>query len=274
MWVYSDVTVRTVESVTLDRNIIPINGGTNGQVTIQVPAGTGGTTVTLSATPPGLIQVPATVAIGAGELSAVFAVTTATATGNGTLEARIGTSVQTVAFQVTNSVRRAPLPGELIITEIHRNPSASSEKFYEWFEVYNPTGDELEVNGMEIVDNVGSAVLTAPNAFVPAGGYAVIAYTTDLASNGGVTAIAEYAASDLQLANADDIITLRAGGMVIDTVDWAMGWPGANGVAICLRAPYPSDNNVSAAWGTSVGTFGTTSDQGSPGVGSNATNCP
>jgi hypothetical protein len=272
--VYSDATVRTVESVTLDRNIIPINGGTNGRVTIQVPAGTNGSTVSLSATPPGLLQFPATVTIAAGELSAVFAVTTATATGNGTLEARIGASAQTVAFQVTNSVRRAPLAGELIITEIHRNPSASSEKFFEWFELYNPTGDELEVNGMEVVDNVGNAILNAPNAFVPAGGYAVIAYTSDLASNGGVTAIAEYGATDMQLANADDIITLRVGGMVIDTVDWGMGWPGANGVAMCLRAPYPADNNVVGAWGTSVGTFGTTNDQGSPGVGSNATNCP
>lgn len=271
--VYSDATVRTVQSLTLDRTIIPTNGATNGHVALQVPASAGGTLVTLTATPPGLVQVPATVTVPAGQLSAVFAVTTASTAGNGNLEARIGGSAQTVAFQVTNSVRRPPMPGDLVITEVHRNPSASSEKFAEWFEVYNPTGDEIEVNGMEVADNTGSAILVAPNAAVAPGSYAVIAYTTDTASNGGVTAIAEYAAADLQLANNDDIITLRFGGMVIDVVDWAAGWPGANGVAMCLRAPYPTDNNVSAAWGVSVGTYGPTNDQGSPNVGSNATNC-
>ena len=128
---------------------------------------------------------------------------------------------------------------------------------------------------MDVSDNNGSHTLVAPGASILPGEYAVIGYHVDMAQNGGVNVIAEYGPADLALANSDDEIALSFGGMEIDRVDWAAGWPGSgNGSSMCLKFPYAADNNMSGAWGEAVGTFGANGDSGHPGVASDAMNCP
>jgi hypothetical protein len=212
-----------------------------------------------------------------GETSGFFDVLADTSTGAVTITASVGASLEFADVEVYVPSSRSPGPGDLVITEVFRNPNGADEKFREWFEVHNVSGVEIIVDGITVADAVRSQIVTTPNGErIPPDGYAVFAYSIDPAINGGVTAIAEYGAADIQLNNSDETITLSYGGMNVDVLAYAMGWPGsAQGIAMCLRFPYAMDNGMQAAWGNSVGTFGTVaSEQGSPGAASNATNCP
>lgn len=273
--VYDDATPRAVTELTLGRTSIPVSDTTPGVVRLDLPGAAGGTQVTLQVTPGSLASVPATVMVPAGAFEVGFDLTTTTATGTGTLSASAPGGSDQVSFLVSTSVERPPMaPGDLVITEVHRNPSVgSNEHEQEWFEVHNPTTDSITVDGLVVTDNSQSQALSAPGAVVPPGGYAVIAFSDNPAQNGGVTAIAAYGANpNLRLANSDDEIHISYMGTEIDLVDWTGTWPGGQGVAMCLKFPYAADNNDSAAWGDSVGAFGD-GDQGSPGVASDATNC-
>ncbi len=41
--------------------------------------------------------------------------------------------------------------GELIFSEIMQNPSAVSDSAGEWFELHNPTGSAININGPQLV---------------------------------------------------------------------------------------------------------------------------
>jgi hypothetical protein len=115
------------------------------------------------------------------------------------------------------------------------------------------------------------------NLVVQPDAYAVFAYTTDSSMNGGVTAQVAYGmGSSVAFSNSADYLQLTYGGATIDRVQYGSGWPGlSGGASICLRAPYPMMGRSStAAWSHSVGTFGPSADQGSPGQPNTAQNCP
>jgi large repetitive protein len=273
--VYDDASPRSVVDLTLDRTTVAVNDMVGGMVRIDAPGAVGGTQVNLQVTPNGLATVPASITVAEGMLSAPFTLTAGANTGSGMLTASADIGSRQVAFMVSASVDRPPrAAGDLVITEIHRNPSVSSaEENNEWFELYNPTPDGILIDGLEVSDNNASVTLTAPGVAIPSGGYAVIAHNLEPGTNGGVDAIASYG-MDLLLANTDDVVRIAYQATEIDMVDWASGWPGSNGVSMCLRFPYAADNNVMGSWGASAGSFGTGGDMGSPGLASDATNCP
>jgi hypothetical protein len=273
--IYDDASPRRVVDVSLDDTMVATNATVRGVVRLDLPGAAGGTRVDLAVVPAGLGSVPAMITVPQGSLELGFDLTTTAMTGTATLTASAPGGGSSVTFSVLSSVDRPPVPGDLVITEVHRNPTvATNEYTHEWFEVFNASTDGISIDGLEIEDNNDLHVVAAPGVSIPPGGYAVFAYSAVPAENGGVTAIAAYGVSNLQLANGDDELHLRYMGMEIDVIDWASTWPGGSGVSMCLRTPYPPDNNVQAAWADSVGAFGTGGDAGSPGVASDATNCP
>ncbi len=279
--VYDDAAPRGVVELTLERATIAVSSTIMGVVRIDLPGAAAGTPVMLAVMPPSLAMVPASVTVPAGAFEASFTLMTGTSTGAGTVVATAPAGSRPASFSVSASIDRPPMAaGDLVITEIHRNPSlAMNEQNNEWFEVFNPTADGIEINGLQVRDNNGMRILSAPGVAIPSGGYGVIAYNLAPASNGGVDALAAYGGTspDILLANGDDELHLTYQGTEIDVVDWGSGWPGssgANGISMCLHFPYAEDNNVASAWRLSVGGFGTGGDTGSPGVASNATNCP
>ena len=271
--VYDDAAPRSIDDASLDATNIPVNGTAMGSVTIDLPGAVGGTTVTLSVMPAGVATVPATVTIPQDARTATFTLTAGASAASGSLVVSTGSDSETIPFEVLVSTSRAPVPGDLIITEVHRNPSvAQPEDRHEWFEVYNSSTDTIIVDGITVADNNGSTTLSAAGAEIGPNGYVIIARLVNPAENGGVTAVASY--GELQLANGSDEITLSYMGTTLDSVVWSAGWPGAGqGVAMCLRFPY-GDNSMQSSWGNSVGSFGTGGDTGHPGVASDATNCP
>lgn len=274
--VYDDAAPRLVEDANLEANTIATNAATNGVVTINLPGAVGGTPITFDVAPMGLATVaPVTVAEDA--FTATFVVMTNTATGAGTLTVSTGADMETIPFTVQASVARPPVAGDLIITEVHRNPSVNPDEFrHEWFEVFNTTTDMIEIDGITVADNNGMQTISAPGVMIGPNEHAVFARLANMAENGGVTAIASYDNNNIQLANSRDRVVISIGGTELDRVEWdsGMGWPGGSqGRSMCLKFPY-GDNSMPANWADSVGTFGTGGDTGHPGVQSDTTNCP
>jgi hypothetical protein len=99
--------------------------------------------------------------------------------------------------------------GDLVITEIHKDPFAAQDPAGEWFEIFNPTSTTFDLLGLRISD------LGAPDVFdidqsviIPPGGRAVFARVGDPDTNGGVTVDFTYGKA-FALGNDDDEIVVE-----------------------------------------------------------------
>ncbi len=158
-------------------------------------------------------------------------------------------------------------PVEMVIHEIMQNPSAVADADGEWFELFNPGGDAVDIDGWTIQDNDSDShvIDNGGPLVVAAGGYVVLAASADSATNGGVPV--DYAYSAFFLANgADEIVLVDTAGNEIDRVEWDNGatFPDPNGASMALRDPL-LDNNVGENWCEARTPYGD-GDLGSPGA--------
>ncbi|MCP4204281.1 MAG: hypothetical protein GY769_20390 [bacterium] len=157
-----------------------------------------------------------------------------------------------------------PLP---VINEIIQNPNAVSDSNGEWFEVFNPSGRPINLNGYALEDD-GSDSHVIDNGgplLVPAGGYLVLGNNANFATNGGVNV--DYQYSDFFLGNGgDEVVLIDSLGNEIDRVNYDGGaaFPDPTGASMALLIP-GADNNVGANWCTSSTPFGD-GDLGTPGA--------
>jgi hypothetical protein len=140
--------------------------------------------------------------------------------------------------------------GEVIISEIHKNPSAVDDADGEWIELYNTTGDDVVVCGWELFDDdTDSTILEGPFT-VPASGYAVIGNNSDTMTNGNVSLDYEYSGFDL--ANGADEVVLDFDGTLMDAVRYDDGpdFPDPTGASMVLdpSALTESENDDGANW--------------------------
>jgi hypothetical protein len=82
-----------------------------------------------------------------------------------------------------------PPPPPLVINEIMQNPDAVGDDAGEWFEIYNPTGAAVDIDGWTIRDDGidNHLINNGGPLLVPAGGYVVLGNNADSGTNGGVT---------------------------------------------------------------------------------------
>ena len=64
-------------------------------------------------------------------------------------------------------------PGDVIITEIMYNPDECKDSACEWVEIYNTTGSEIDVGGLQLQDEGTGGFEVPKNTFIPADGYLV-----------------------------------------------------------------------------------------------------
>ncbi len=118
-----------------------------------------------------------------------------------------------------------PAAGELLITEIMKDPAAMADSAGEWFELYNASGSTLELEGLIVYDLGGEDWLIEDSLPLESGAYAVMARTS-LA-----TTQADLIWSGFQLVNSADEIVLATYGtdgtdgdiihqVIYDNVDW------------------------------------------------------
>lgn len=177
--------------------------------------------------------------------------------------------VKSHPLQVTTAnpplVTSGMVAGDLVITEVMNNPLAVADAAGEWFEVYNASGLDANLNGLRITNGVSSSTITE-NVFLGAGERKVFGANSDLATNGGAVVHWQYGAMDLLDTWGE--IYLMVGPTVIDGVAWDDGtaYPLAEGVAMNLVPG--SDhvaNDLSANWCGARSTYGD-GDAGTPGI--------
>ncbi|MDP7112948.1 MAG: MopE-related protein, partial [Myxococcota bacterium] len=124
--------------------------------------------------------------------------------------------------------------GDLIVSEIMKEPLAVSDELGEWFEVFNTTGVDINLYGGTVYDLDGALFTVGSDLWIAAGGYAVLNRNGDAGLNGGVTTDYEY--GSWFLANNTDEIEIEHFGVVLDTVVYADadGWPDTPGESMSL----------------------------------------
>jgi Lamin Tail Domain len=147
-------------------------------------------------------------------------------------------------------------PGDLIITEIHKDPAAVLDEDGEWFEIHNPTESTFDLTNIILTDESEPK----PESFnlpdriiIPPRGFLVLARSDDEATNGGVDADIVYGVGEIlfQLMNeADEIIIMGAGDVVLDRVAYDGTFPSTSGRSLSLDPALHTDedNDAEASW--------------------------
>lgn len=132
-----------------------------------------------------------------------------------------------------------PQSGQVVITEIMKDPSSVADTRGEYFEVWNALPWRVNLEGWTISDDSGAShVINTGGAGLRMGPgkYLILGNSSDPALNGGVQV--DYAWSSFSLGNgADQIQLTKPDGTVVDRVAYDDGvlWPDAAGRSLSLR---------------------------------------
>lgn len=171
-----------------------------------------------------------------------------------------------------NSEQIAVQPGDVIINEIMKNPSAVADSVGEWFELYNTTNSDINIDGWTIRD-LGFDTHTIDNGgslLIPAHGYLVLGASADTIANGETPLQYAYGVN-WALANwGDEIVLLDENGNEINRVAYNdSDFPNPDGASLAL-IDANLNNSVGAHWCEATTPYGF-GDLGTPGA---ANDCP
>jgi endonuclease I len=136
----------------------------------------------------------------------------------------------------------------IIINEIMQNPSAVSDANGEWFEIYNNSDEEIDMDGFTIKDNDTDSHLITEETLIAPYSFAVLGRNADTTTNGGV--VLDYEYSGFTLANgADEILLIDPSGNTVDSVVYDDGstFPDPNGATMALFE-LNLDNTIGGNW--------------------------
>ncbi|MFO0747916.1 MAG: lamin tail domain-containing protein [Myxococcota bacterium] len=174
-----------------------------------------------------------------------------------------------------------PEPGEVVVSEIMRNPNLVDDSVGEWLELVDLAARPVQLAGCTLSDDGTDLIALEDDAGAltmwPTGRL-VLAASADPSQNGGVAADWGWAGhGKFELLNNADAVVLRCGGHVIDTVRYSsLGWPSTAGRAMQL-SPRKEDadlNDDGDAWCSAASAIGgaTFPDYGTPGAANSP--CP
>jgi hypothetical protein len=176
---------------------------------------------------------------------------------------RAGSGSQPSAAGAPAAPVRGPGPeryGQVVISEIMADPTTLSDADGEWFELYNTTGGELDLQGCSLDDGgkqpheLPSRLIIGPHA------YLTIARQEQPGFKPG------YVMS-FAFTNSADTVSLRCGGVEIDRVsyDETRDYPLTSGASLSLDPSQldADDNDRAAAWCAGLNSYGP--ELGTPG---------
>jgi hypothetical protein len=163
--------------------------------------------------------------------------------------------------------------GGLVITEIMRDPEAVFDDLGEWFEIFNPGEQPVDLRGLEVSDDDSDGFTVTEHFVVESGAWAVLASNADSSTNGGLTASWDYPYSSFTLADGGDELVLAHSGMIFDRVAWddSVTFPGLSGVSMTLDSDHldADSNDDGAFWCDASSPYGE-GDLGTPGSANDA----
>lgn len=179
-----------------------------------------------------------------------------------------------IAYLAMSLLALGALPAQgddIIITEFMVNPAAVQDSVGEWFEVYNNTASQINLNGWTIQDLQGSDVIEG-DVLMSSGQYFVFCNNGNTATNGGVPTDYDYLygtqGSGLAFSNSNnDQIVIRDNlGQTQDSVSFNYpAWAGQPGRSFELKS-LSYDNNIDSSWCIAQNSWsGSQGDKGTPG---------
>jgi hypothetical protein len=162
---------------------------------------------------------------------------------------------------------RPPEPGDLVITEIMKDPDPTDDETGEWFEILNVADEPIVLDGLTVTDAGGTGFTVLSDTILGAGDLYVFGVSADTAVNGGYSPDRVYDVADLRLANGADELSLSYGGMVIDGVAYDGDFPDDSGKSLSLdpEEATADDNDDPSAWCEGDGEYGSDGNEGTPG---------
>jgi len=149
---------------------------------------------------------------------------------------------------------------DLLITEIMANPTAVLDTRGEWFELFNPTAENIDLSGLVLSDDASSGqVITS--AVIEAGSYFVMARNGDSNLNGGFTA--DYVYSSFTLSNTSDQIIFTDNTGELLRFDYGAGFVPAGASMELIDAVMLPENYATTTTTFGAGDFGTPGTAGS-----------
>ena len=150
---------------------------------------------------------------------------------------------------------------ELTITEIMRDPDAVSDTVGEWFEVYNPNGFAVDLQGWIIRDHDTNFHVISDSVVIAPDSYAVLG--RDAANPGPAHA---YVYDNVVMHNGNDQLVLaNPTGTTVDQVSWNNDeFPAVPGASMALGS-LQFNNDAGESWCPSSSPFGL-GDFGTPGA--------
>jgi hypothetical protein len=163
-----------------------------------------------------------------------------------------------------------PQSGDLIITEIMRNPGEVADLLGEWFEIHNTGDNPIDLNGLILRDDGGFELYVISGSYiVDQNGFFVLGNNADFTTNGGVTLDYTWGEGALSLGNGNDAIQLFWDELLLDKVSWDNDGPFPNeGGASMSLDPDSIDtdlNNDGSNWCAASSAYGD-GDLGTPGA--------
>ncbi len=162
-------------------------------------------------------------------------------------------------------------PGDLVISEVMTNPAACDDNYCEWVEVYNASGQSVDLIGLTVRDASAREGLVDASVVIAARGYAVIGKSDAVswaypdmvpgAWYGGSVALVNDGQGTVAVVNPS------TGAVVDQSAEWGGGTGNSSGVAWQLDPSRldSSSNDEPGSWCDAQSVWGST-DRGSPGA--------
>jgi len=171
--------------------------------------------------------------------------------------------IATILSWAFSSFAQAATVSDLLITEIMANPNAVSDTQGEWFELFNPTAESIDINGMVLSDNnnLGPVIASSTGVLINPGSYFVMARSDDSALNGGFTA--DYTYSRFSLGNTRDQIIISDSSGNFLRIDYGAGFVPNGGSMELIDTVMLAENYAATTTVFGAGDFGTPGTAGS-----------
>ena len=146
---------------------------------------------------------------------------------------------------------------DLLITEVMANPAALSDSQGEWFELFNPTQEQVNLLGIDLGDDGSNLHRFDSDLLILPGEFLTLARSADPGF------VPDYVYSNFTLSNGSDEIVLREGLMEILRLDYGSGFSVAGRSRELQQLPMMASN-----YGLTLASLGYgAGDIGTPGSG-------